>query len=716
MDIPRHDINMTRHDRGNSNPLSTFVGHIKVDCNQIITGNGYGIHYQKHCKAIWNDPSSISHLIISDISEIVDQLRAKALISQDEILKEDLERFLMSCESTDNIDIETLELIAANKNQSRNGIMLELQRLVLIYRISQLVLWEIQIEDLLTSKVCEHVIRYSEIEYGWLYIIQNMKALVEPKNYTRIVLMIAKSFFEGPSWVKTLQSKWNRHWKSLNIVLGITSPLLLTWDLISKSPIRYPISMLLAFLILTSTPVIIYNQKRRFEKNKLESKVVVRMLHQVLQFLDPNEADELLLDDWVIDTQMLSILGFTSKFWFPNPERGSFHELLDKNKPTIVILWFWEDNLALAREIDKQWESNIIISDGIINSRVSRIRNTILVSKWIVYKDGKIFYCEDGNNKVSSDYVLSSYTWQGGTLPSRIPHVWLDTIEKYTENKEVTSQILMNNWINVAPYIAWKSPKSTQTDKKWIDIKYQEYNSWSISDSLKDFARKYWGNIVVKPTNGQWWSNVSFHNMNDNPNEAVLAIKRIIDSGSNVIVEKRIKSAPIIVEWEEMDWNFRVFVSKGDDNNFVVSDMEARIDSIGKPVNISISASVATYNQICEMRWISEDEKASLKADIESISLQACNAIEQHILQNEKPSHNRHQDFMWVDIIVEKTKDWYRLYVIEVNDQHSWWMWDLDNVVEWDEVGKSSRDLAKVMSRRARKNKQSKKLGVFREY
>lgn len=52
MDIPRHDINMTRHDRGNSNPLSTFVGHIKVDCNQIITGNGYGIHYQKHCKAI----------------------------------------------------------------------------------------------------------------------------------------------------------------------------------------------------------------------------------------------------------------------------------------------------------------------------------------------------------------------------------------------------------------------------------------------------------------------------------------------------------------------------------------------------------------------------------------------------------------------------------------------------------------------------------------
>ncbi|USN58652.1 MAG: hypothetical protein H6767_00595 [Candidatus Peribacteria bacterium] len=79
-------------------------------------------------------------MIISDISEIVDQLRAKALISQDEILKEDLERFLMSCESTDNIDIETLELIAANKNQSRNGIMLELQRLVLIYRISQLVL------------------------------------------------------------------------------------------------------------------------------------------------------------------------------------------------------------------------------------------------------------------------------------------------------------------------------------------------------------------------------------------------------------------------------------------------------------------------------------------------------------------------------------------------------------------------------------------------
>lgn len=72
---------------------------------------------------------------------------------------------------------------------------------------------------------------------------------------------------------------------------------MLTWDLISKSPIRYPISMLLAFLILTSTPVIIYNQKRRFEKNKLESKVVVRMLHQVLQFLDPNEADELLLDD-----------------------------------------------------------------------------------------------------------------------------------------------------------------------------------------------------------------------------------------------------------------------------------------------------------------------------------------------------------------------------------------------------------------------------------
>jgi len=90
-----------------------------------------------------------------------------------------------------------------------------------------------------------------------------------------------------------------------------------------------------------------------------------------------------------------------------------------------------------------------------------------------------------------------------------------------------------------------------------------------------------------------------------------------------------------------------------------------------------------------------------LKAQVEEISVWAFSALESHIRENEYVEDHDKQDFMWIDVIVKQVSGGLVPFIIEVNDQASGGMWDLDDVESPENIWKSSRDLAKLMSKRA---------------
>jgi hypothetical protein len=57
---------------------------------------------------------------------------------------------------------------------------------------------------------------------------------------------------------------------------------------------------------------------------------------------------------------------------------------------------------------------------------------------------------------------------------------------------------------------------------------------------------------------------------------------------------------------------------------------------------------------------------------------------------------------MGVDIMIIQTKTGdLEPVIVEINDHHAGGMWDLDNIVLQEEKGRSSKDLASTMIRRA---------------
>jgi hypothetical protein len=346
-----------------------------------------------------------------------------------------------------------------------------------------------------------------------------------------------------------------------------------------------------------------------------------------------------------------------------------------------------EDAMALLREGGQSSEANFLM---VINSnwlRFSpfsshpiRIKEALTFSRGMLYKlrfkrAQPLGYLMDFNPNHAKKWISRNLP-----APSNAE------AEQITNNKDKTVRLLREQGIKNIP-MTWEIGSDTSYAKARTKI-------WEIFSQSRE--------IVVKPTTGSCGLNIEFFSVDDRE-KAVECVHNMLAKGYNILVQERLVPPFLKIEKEMHDWNFRVFVSKNNAGQPVVSDIAVRYDGTKGPVNISLGAKVMTFEELAARLQLSPIAAEKLKHDTEELSIRAFSVVEEAANKAQKKQRPwRDLDFMGIDIMARDERGSLVPYVIEINDYHSGGMWDLDNVVSGDRIGRSSRDFVKTMARKAK--------------
>lgn len=142
------------------------------------------------------------------------------------------------------------------------------------------------------------------------------------------------------------------------------------------------------------------------------------------------------------------------------------------------------------------------------------------------------------------------------------------------------------------------------------------------------------------------------------------------------VIEDLIESYPIYINGVKKDWNLRVLVSYDiETKRYITVGITGRIDTIGWPVNRSISAENISFEELWKLCGWSEIEFSEAKQKVEKIAELSSEILVQ--VGNRKwfePHINNIQTVFWVDIIIDSNKN---PFVIEVNDSSSGCIFEL---------------------------------------
>lgn len=396
----------------------------------------------------------------------------------------------------------------------------------------------------------------------------------------------------------------------------------------------------------------------------------------------------------------------TKKYNFPLPEMGNPEQALDKLKPNVLIVSSSEDDFALAEELNRQAEVNVIIGGNDGHYGIKKGGKKVIALKGGVFQNGRLIL-GDFEKPVECDYIVSRYWGDDDGIMTKggcVPMACMKSISAYTENKQVAKAFLDRDGITTAPSVFWIHKVSDFLQKmanKGI-VKCDIF----LRQDIEEFFKKYGcESIVIKPVQGECGRGVKFFNA-DEIDKAEIEVRQMLAEKQDVIMEQYMQPAPLCLEQdgEQKAWNLRVFVSRDSDNKLKASDMVVRYDDYGKPVNLSLGARAARFETVAQCLNLPADQAQDLRRRIEDMSVRAFQCIENAIHEFEKVAPGNQQDFMGIDIIVRREGDRYVPYVIEVNDHHSGGMWDLDNVSGRDQKGSACKDFAATIARRAKKH------------
>lgn len=500
------------------------------------------------------------------------------------------------------------------------------------------------------------------------------------------------------------------------VVAGLTIPACIIFDIFRLLRMKIVIKTFIYPLYLLCELIIFARGKsleKSIHKDKKDLKDLLVDAYTQAKFLNGKDSKEDVFLEMLGDEDCMALFLTAQSHGFPLPEKTKADEVIEENKPNIFVCGICDDSLALAREVDRQTGANVIVPG---TAKVDGKKLT--VKRGGVYKNGKIYWVKF-DKPIQCDYVFSPMlvgdeciAIQEGNIPaSGIPNM-LD----FSENKEISNGIVRQAGVRNAPSLCWqRKVRDGFLDKMEKEGLVQYQKSREKSDILKevqDFSENnQCAQVVVKPTDEQGGEHVKFFTKEESE-KITEYILDLLQNRHSVLLEKRIHSVPLEIDGVKKDWNLRVFVSRDENNDLKVSDMEVRIDDDGKPVNISLSASVMTYENIVKYLKISPEASAQLHRDIEETVTKSFQAIDDAVRKRHKIPNGAQQDWMGIDIIVQKEGDRYVPYVLEVNDHHAGGMWDLDNILPHEEQGRASRDLARVMIKRATTYFKQRKRGV----
>ncbi|HAH20899.1 MAG TPA: hypothetical protein DCL49_08365, partial [Candidatus Omnitrophica bacterium] len=202
----------------------------------------------------------------------------------------------------------------------------------------------------------------------------------------------------------------------------------------------------------------------------------------------------------------------------------------------------------------------------------------------------------------------------------------------------------------------------------------------NILDLVRDFRSQH-KSVVVKPSGGWAGQGVLVFNEVTSNTEITHAITKLLREDKSVIVQERIYSPSIEENGIKKDWNIRVFVSRNENNQPVVTGMGVRIDDEGKPVNISLTAQALSIQQVGNKLGLYGKEINDLVEEIKSAAVRAFAAVDSHRRLSVIESIGNQHDFSGIDIMVKKSNGQYEPVVIEANGNPSGGIWHTQQVL-----------------------------------
>lgn len=354
---------------------------------------------------------------------------------------------------------------------------------------------------------------------------------------------------------------------------------------------------------------------------------------------------------------------------FPHPRKQKSDEIvINKNLPNIFICTLDADYLTLARNLDETGKCNVLLVVG-GKYNVNSHKGYFETSQAAIYHNKEIVLAHF-KEPIRCHYFLSNFTEDKRMEPIDLGLVasnCIPSIHDVIQDKIIVKKILFNHGVCTAPYLECDG--------------FLELSDTEVEQYLHAFCSKEnCDEFVVKPTNADGGNGVCFFTRKKTL-KAAHYIKGLLLSQLNVIVEKRIFSLPFQLDGITQDWNIRVFVTRDQNNHFVVENMMVRADKTGKPVNISISAKAMLIDDVLNRAGVKEEDQRALHQTINQECIRATMHVINDLLKDHLASKFVQQDWMGIDIIVSNENGKYIPYIIELNNEDSGGTWDYEKLL-----------------------------------
>ncbi len=394
------------------------------------------------------------------------------------------------------------------------------------------------------------------------------------------------------------------------------------------------------------------------------------------------------------------------RYKYPEVEEAEEWEVFDEEHPTIFIGHLSEDQLSIAREVDKIGGVNIVFP---LAYRAGERAGLWEIAKSLVYKKGGIYFVEF-KKQISPDFVVDNDLLSWSHSGRTIKNIGNAAVEATLQNKLSTAMALLKMGIETS--IQEKGKISSENYLIFSD----EDDDEAIQAQIVTMTEKSPnGKCVIKPLECSGGLGVMIVKYDDivKNNTACKKILRHIraytKAGHTMSCERFIQPYGIKIDEKDVDWNLRVFVTRDDLNELVIEKgIIVRYGERDTPINISRTAKVTGIKNI--QNQIPNYEEVC--AEIEKLAIRATQAIEAEAKDSVDPDNTREgvtNDFYGWDIILEEASGGkVKPVIIEGNGSFSGGMWDLDNVQPPEQHGEACGKLAKLIVRRAKEEKSRK--------
>ena len=415
------------------------------------------------------------------------------------------------------------------------------------------------------------------------------------------------------------------------------------------------------------------------------------------------------------------------KYGFPSPEVVDPAEVLDNQKPIIGLFSPFEgDTLVLARELDRQGGTNVVIplreTMEIREEKQIKILNSALV-----YRDGKTFlvhFYKENPFEKQFDYIHGSgrcRDWREQAVSGN-PYVEGVMNNKYACFIGLTFYGVATTWN--------PDGKNQIRDGKFFEARglvmrdltkenlFNEHLNSQPDPVLLGYLfhfLKYGNNLdttpsryVIKPVDTSGGFGVLIVDRDEMRRDEkklellTATMFRHLMAGRTLIIENFVEPAPLRLDGQDVDWNLRVFATRDIHGNIVLEDEAVlRYDKKMRVVNISKDAKVMRLSAVSDqIPHYSQFLNAIFEVTSDAIS-----ALEQQLMDSMKdldpsgatpiPTHPMKNDYFGLDIIVHQDANGHYIpLVMEMNGANSGGTWTLESTLPPELQGVTCRKFA----------------------